>query len=327
MSTEAVGKILEMLRHQEAPLSGAEMSKTLGISRNAVWKHIKTLRREGYSIEAKPASGYRLLGVPTHPTPWEIQAGLGTEKIGRRIYTLSQVSSTNEVAFRLALNGAEEGEVILAESQTKGKGRMGRPWESPAGLNIYLSIILRPRILPSKTPLITLMAAVACAEAIDVVAGLLPAIKWPNDLLIARKKLGGILTEADMELDRINFVVVGIGINVNMTHSSFPPSIRDTATSIRELLGREISRIALIQAVLRQIEQWYERLRQGRGGEITKRWKELSLVKGQAIEVTSLGKVVRGTALDIDEDGALLVQTDNTKIKRVVAGDVTLKGR
>lgn len=316
-----------MLRHREAPLSGMEMSKTLGISRNAVWKHIKTLRREGYRIEAKPASGYRLVAVPSHPTSWEIQAGLGTEQIGKEIYTLPQASSTNEVAFRLALKGAEEGTAVLAELQTKGKGRMGRTWESPAGLNIYLSIILRPRMVPSKTPLITLMAAVACAEAIDEVAGLLPAIKWPNDLLLEGKKLGGILTEADMELDTINFVVVGIGINVNMTRLSFPPSIKDTATSLQEALGREISRIALIQAILRHMEQWYERLRQGRGAEITRRWKELSLVKGQQIEVTSLGEVVRGTALDIDEDGALLVQTDNTTIKKVVAGDVTLKGR
>jgi BirA family transcriptional regulator, biotin operon repressor / biotin---[acetyl-CoA-carboxylase] ligase len=327
MSAEAAGRILEMLRHQEAPLSGAEMSKTLGISRSAVWKHIKTLRREGYRIEAKPASGYRLVGVPSHPTPWEIQAGLGTAHIGKRIYTFSQASSTNEVAFRLALKGAEEGEVVLAESQTEGKGRMGRPWESPAGLNIYLSIILRPRIVPSKTPLITLMAAVACAEAMDEVAGLLPAIKWPNDLLLERKKLGGILTEADMELDRINFVVVGIGINVNMTRSSFPSSIKDTATSLQEALGREISRIALTQAILRHMEQWYQRLGQGRGEEITRRWKELALIEGQQIEVTSLGEVVRGTALDIDEDGALLVQTDNTTIRRIVAGDVTLKGR
>jgi len=318
---------LEMLRQQEAPLSGAEMSKTLGISRSAVWKHIKALRREGYRIEAKPASGYRLIAVPAHPTPWEIQAGLGTQQIGKRIYTLSQASSTNEVAFGLALKGAEEGVVVLAESQIKGKGRMGRPWESPAGLNIYLSLILRPRIVPSKTPLITLMAAVACAEAIDKVTGLLPAIKWPNDLLLERKKLGGILTEADMELDRINFVVVGIGINVNMTRALFPPSIKDTATSLHVALGREISRIALIQAVLQQMEQWYQRLAQGKVEEIRRRWKELSLVKGQAIEVTSLGEVVRGTALDIDEDGALLVQTDTNTIKRVVAGDVTLKGR
>jgi BirA family biotin operon repressor/biotin-[acetyl-CoA-carboxylase] ligase len=327
MSAEAAGRILEMLRRQEVHLSGAQMSKTLGISRSAVWKHIKALRREGYRIEAKPASGYRLLALPSHPTPWEIRAGLGTEHIGKRIYTLSQASSTNEVAFRLALKGAGEGVVVLAESQTKGKGRMGRPWESPTGLNIYLSLILRPRIVPSKTPLITLMAAVACAEAIDEVTGLLPAIKWPNDLLLKRKKLGGILTEADMELDRINFLVVGIGINVNMTRTLFPPSIKDTATSLQEALGREIPRIALIQAILRHLEQWYKRLGQGRGEEIRRRWKELALVEGQEIEVTSLGEVVTGTALDIDEDGALLIQTDNTTIKRVVAGDVTLKGR
>jgi BirA family biotin operon repressor/biotin-[acetyl-CoA-carboxylase] ligase len=180
--------------------------------------------------------------------------------------------------------------------------------------------------VPSKTPLITLMAAVACAEAIDEVAGFIPAIKWPNDLLVKGKKLGGILTEADMELDRINFVVVGMGINVNMTPASFPASIKKTATSLQESLGREISRTALIQSILRHLEQWYKKLEQGRREEITRRWKELSSINGLTIEVTSLGEVIRGTALDIDEDGALLVQTDNTTIKRVVAGDITLRG-
>jgi BirA family biotin operon repressor/biotin-[acetyl-CoA-carboxylase] ligase len=264
--------------------------------------------------------------VPAHPTQWEIQAGLRTEQIGKKIYVFSHVASTNDVAFRLALNGGEEGAVVLAESQTKGKGRMGRQWESPAGLNIYLSIILRPRILPSKTPLITLMAAVACAEAIDEVVGFIPAIKWPNDLLLEGKKLGGILTEADMEMDRINFVIVGIGINVNMTRKAFPLSIRDTATSLLEACGREISRTALTQAILRHLEQWYTRLGQGRGGEIRRRWEELSLVRGQEIEITFMGEVVRGTAQEIDEDGALLVQTNNGTIRRVVAGDVAIRG-
>ncbi len=326
MSADAAGRILEMLREQDDRLSGAAMSKILGISRSAIWKHIKSLRREGYRIEAKPASGYRLVSVPEQPTPWEIQSGLRTEQFGKKIYAFPQIVSTNEVAFRLALNGAEEGEVVVAESQTKGKGRMGRQWESPAGLNIYLSIILRPKMLPNKTPLITLMAAVACAEAIDEVVGLIPAIKWPNDLMIGKKKLGGILTEADMELDRIHFVVVGIGINVNMPPSEFPPSIKDIATSLLEAGGRNVSRTALTQAILRQLEQWYARLGQGRAEEIRRRWLELSLVRGQEIEVAFMEEVVRGTALEIDEDGALLVQTNNGTIRRIVAGDVTVRG-
>jgi BirA family biotin operon repressor/biotin-[acetyl-CoA-carboxylase] ligase len=316
-----------MLRGTEGRFSGAAMSKALGISRSAVWKHITSLRREGYRIEAKPASGYRLVAIPKQMTQWEIQAGLGTEQFGTRVYVFSQVASTNEVAYRLALNGAQEGAVVVAESQTKGKGRMGRRWESPGGLNIYLSIILRPTILPSKAPLITLMAAVACAEAIGEVAGFVPAIKWPNDLLIGRKKLGGILAEADMELDRINFIVVGIGVNVNMHRSDFSTSIRDAATSLQEALGREVARIDLIQAILRQLEAWYARLALGKELEIRSRWEELSLVKGQEIKVAFMGEVVKGTALEVDEDGALLVQTDNGTIRRVVAGDVTLKGR
>jgi len=315
-----------MLRGKEMHLSGTEISKALGISRSAIWKHIRSLRREGYQIEARPARGYRLLAVPQHPTQWEIQADLGTEQFGKDIYVFSEVDSTNVVAFRLVMQGAQEGTVVLAESQTRGKGRLGRRWESPAGSNIYLSIILRPKIPPTKLPLITLMAAVACAEAIEEVAGLLPTIKWPNDLLIKGKKLGGILTEADMEMDVINFVVVGIGINCNMTRTSFPPSIQDTATSLQEALGREISRLPLIRAILRNLEQWYTVLVQGRGREIRRRWKELSHIGGKGIAVTFMGTVVEGTALDIDDDGALLVQVGGGGVKRIVAGDVLVRG-
>jgi len=326
MTSDAPGRILEMLRDRQAHLSGAEISTVLGISRSAIWKHIRSLRRAGYQIKAKPACGYRLIAVPDHPTQWEIQAGLGTERFGKDIYVFPQIDSTNVVAFRLAMRGAQEGAVVLAESQTQGKGRVGRRWESPAGSNIYLSIILRPKIPPTKIPLITLMAAVACAEAIEEVTGLIPTIKWPNDLLIGEKKLGGILTEADMEMDVINFVVVGIGINCNMTRTSFPPSIQDAATSLQEALGGEMSRLLLIQAMLRYLEQWYTILVQGRGGEIRRRWKELSQIEGKEVAVSFMGTVVKGTALDIDDDGVLLVQEGGGGLKRVVAGDVHIRG-
>jgi len=325
MSAEAAGKILEMLRGDNIHLSGTEISKALGISRSAIWKHIQSLRRAGYQIEAKPARGYRLIAVPAHPTQWEIQAGLGTERFGKDIYVFPEVNSTNVVAFRLALRGAQEGAVVLAESQTRGKGRVGRRWESPAGSNIYLSIILRPKIPPTKIPLITLMAAVACAEAIEETAGFIPTIKWPNDLLVGEKKLGGILTEADMEMDVINFVVVGLGVNCNMTRASFPPSIQDTATSLQEALGEKISRLLLIQAILRNMEQWYTILVQGQGGEIRRRWKELSQIEGKEVAVSFMGAVVKGTALDIDDDGVLLVQEGGGELKRVVAGDVHVR--
>ena len=326
MSSDAAGRILDMLRSQTGRLSGAEISRILGISRSAIWKHISALRREGYQIEAKHASGYQLIAAPTHLTTWEIQAGMGTEQFGVKIHAFSHCDSTNAIAFRLALNGADEGEVVVAESQTAGKGRMGRSWESPPGVNCYLSIILRPSFPPNKMPLITLTTAVACAEAIQEVTGLLPGIKWPNDLLLNGKKLGGILTEADMEMDRINFVVVGIGINVNMPRSSFPASIRDTATSLRETLGGETSRIALIQALLRNFELWYKRFGEGGGKEVRRRWEEISQIRGKEVEVDFMGEVVRGKALEIDADGALLVQEAGGEVKRIVAGDVHVRG-
>ncbi|MEJ2066998.1 MAG: biotin--[acetyl-CoA-carboxylase] ligase [Deltaproteobacteria bacterium] len=311
-----------MLRNRQARLSGAEISKVLGISRSAIWKHIRALRREGYQIEAKPASGYRLIAAPSHLTAWEIQAGLETEEIGTKTHLFSNVDSSNTVAFQLALKGASEGEVVVVDSQTAGKGRMGRRWESPTGVNIYLSIILRPLFPPSKIPLITLMTAIACVEAIEEVTQMLPAIKWPNDLLLGEKKLGGILTEADMEMDRINFVIVGIGINVNMTRGAFPPSIRDTASSLQEALGKQISRILIIQAIL----LWYTRFKEGRVEAITRRWEELSQIRGKHVSVDFMGETVQGQVLEIDADGALLVQEAGGELKRIVAGDVHVRG-
>jgi BirA family biotin operon repressor/biotin-[acetyl-CoA-carboxylase] ligase len=203
---------------------------------------------------------------------------------------------------------------------------MARRWESPPDVNIYLSIILRPRIPPSKIPLVNLMAAVACAEAIEEVGAQRPTVKWPNDLMMSGKKLGGILTEGDMEMDVINFVIVGIGINVNMSRNSFPPSIADIATSLKEELGREISRIGLIQEILRKMEMWYERFAEDRQEELRERWEELSQVKGREVEVNFMGQVVKGKALGIDEDGALLVQETGERVRRVVAGDVRVGG-
>jgi BirA family biotin operon repressor/biotin-[acetyl-CoA-carboxylase] ligase len=326
MTSDAAGRILEMLRNRQERLSGVEISKILGISRSAIWKHIKALRREGYQIEAKPSIGYQLIAAPTHLTAWEIQAGLGTDQIGKKVHFFLNVDSTNTAAFRLALNGAFEGEVVVVESQHGGKGRMGRQWESPPGVNIYLSIILRPPFPPSKIPLITLMTAVACAEAIEEVTGLVPAIKWPNDLLINDKKLGGILTEADMEMDRINFIIVGIGINVNMPRSAFPPSIKDTATSLQEVLGKQVSRVTIIQALLQKFELWYTRFKEGKGEAITRRWEELAQIKGKEVSVGFMGDIVQGQALEIDADGALLVQEAGGEVKRVVAGDVDVRG-
>lgn len=314
-----------MLRGREGYLSGAEMSRVLGVSRSAIWKQIRSLRREGYTIESKPTSGYRLKAVPSHLTTWELQAGLQTAIFGKTVHTFMYVDSTNDAAFRLALGGAEEGEVVVAEAQTKGKGRMGRRWESPPGVNIYSSLILRPKMPPSRIPLITLMAAVACAEAIEQVTALLPIIKWPNDLLIEGKKAGGILTEADMEMDLINFVIVGIGINVNMPRSSFPQTIEDVATSLREELGHEVSRIALIHAMMTRLEFWYTKLTGGEEAELRDRWEGLTQVKGQKVEAQFMDSVVTGEALGIDDDGALLVQENGGRVKRVVAGDVTFK--
>ncbi len=313
--------LLEILRSREGFVSGEEMARRLGVSRAAVWKGIQTLRRKGYEIEAQLAKGYRLVASPKGLSALEIKRGLRCRLLGRKVHLFQVVDSTNTVAYRRALKGAEEGEVFLAESQTGGRGRMGRSWSSPAGLNLYLSVLLRPQLPPAKVPLITLMAAVASAEAVEEATGLRPEIKWPNDLLLRGRKLGGILAEAASEADLIAFLVLGIGINVNALARDFPEDVRGVATSLRQELGREVDRVEVIRALLERLEAWYVRLLEGDAQGVIQTWEELARVRGRLVEVAFMGDRVRGEVQGVDEDGALLLR-EGGRERRVVAGDL-----
>jgi BirA family transcriptional regulator, biotin operon repressor / biotin---[acetyl-CoA-carboxylase] ligase len=318
-------EILRLLKERSSNfVSGEEISRRLRITRTAVWKRMRILRTLGYVIEASPRSGYRLIQSPDLLLPSEILPTLRTKWMGKSIHYFNTIDSTNSVAYQLALDGAKEGEVVIAESQEKGRGRLGRQWVSPPSLNLYLSVILRPDIPPHRASLITLLAAVATADAIEKYSGLKPSIKWPNDLLLGKRKVAGLLNEIHSETDHVHFVILGMGVNLNMDEKGFPRAIRVKATSLKREMGRSVSRRAFAVLLLEELERWYERFLK-EGDPVLKAWRDRARIQGRRVRVTSFGEVLIGRAVDIDSDGALILTTKGGKRKRIVAGDIEYK--
>ena len=310
--------LLFLLKHA-APshISGEEIARALDVSRSAVWKKIQELEEVGYRIRAVPHLGYQLTGLPERLVPEEIRSYLKTRDLGCRIFVFPTIDSTNRVALDMGRKGAPHGQAILAESQSAGRGRLGRAWNSPAGKGIYLSLILRPKLELSQVPKLTLAAAVAAAETLESAGLRNVRIKWPNDLLINGKKACGILTEMVAEADRVECVVLGIGVNVNADQPDLPPH----ATSLKLESGRNLDRNVLTADLLNRLER---RLGQvtGRSWEQTRAaWNRRSAVKGKSVRVTTLSQAVVGTAQGIDPSGALLVKT-REGVKKVYSGDV-----
>jgi BirA family biotin operon repressor/biotin-[acetyl-CoA-carboxylase] ligase len=306
--------------------SGEALAAQLGVTRAAVWKAIRQLGDKGYRIESCAAKGYRLVATPDLDPDALRQGIIGTgSKIGHDIRFLESVASTNIVAADLAAQGAGDGATIIADAQTAGKGRLGRSWVSPTGRNIYMSIILRPNLMPRDAPILTLMTAVAFASAIRLATSVPCAIKWPNDLMVGSRKLGGILTELTADMDHIAYAVVGIGINVNLAREDLPDEIQTLATSLMIETGGSVqSRTELIRCMLVEMDRWY-RLVQERGKmPVLDAWRELSCTLGQSVKVSMGAETFTGSAEDIDEEGLLVVRLDSGLIRKVSAGDVTL---
>ncbi|MBM4776347.1 MAG: biotin--[acetyl-CoA-carboxylase] ligase [Archangiaceae bacterium] len=301
-------------------ISGATLSDKLGLSRTAVWKYVETLRKLGYTIEAQPARGYRLLQVPDRLTPLEVSPLLSTRDLGRTLHHFEALPSTNVQAFELAQEGALHGEVVITESQTAGKGRRGRAWVSPAGKNLAMSVILRPEIPPTRAPELTLVAAVALAETLKE-AGANAQIKWPNDVQLDGLKVAGILTELSADTERVHFIVLGIGVNLNTEVSDFPPEVRELATSVAIARQQQVPRALFTAALLTKLEQWLDTWQEEGFAPVRKAWKSLSSILGKDVLVRSDAKELRGVAEDIDESGALLLRVDG-RLERVLAGDV-----
>ena len=301
-------------------VSGEELSRAAGVTRSAIWIEIEKLRGEGYKILAEPHSGYQLVGIPDRLTVQELSWNLRVSKIGRRIHAYDTTDSTMDVAQRLAAAGEPEGSVVFAEGQGRGRGRMGRTWISPKGKGIYCSVILRPPLQLTEIPKITLMAAVGVARAVETATGLRPEIKWPNDLLIGGKKLCGILTELNAELNRVNHVVVGIGMNVNTPADKLPAH----GTSLLQETGEKVDRLELARQLLTQLDKTYAQFLKEGMEPILEEWRRFAGFLGRRIRVSMEGRVLDGQALDVDPSGALLVRTDTGLVESVSAGEVLL---
>lgn len=318
------GRILELLRAGEGFASGAALSRLLGVSRTAVWKHVKGLRSQGYRIEAVPAKGYRLIASPSLFTPLDLSAGLATRRIGSRLVCLKETESTNAVAFRLAEEGAPEGTVVFADAQSAGKGRLGRVWISPAGVNLYCSVVLRPPITPVAACQLTFLSVVAVARAIESCTELAPQIKWPNDILVSGKKVAGLLNEMNAETEKVNFVVLGIGVNLNMRLSQLGEGVRHPATSLLEEGGVEVDRVAFARALLKELDQLYDRFLVEGEGPVRAEWLERSAIRGRSVRVSCGAREFSGEVQGVDAFGALLVRLPGGAVETVLSGDVTL---
>ena len=324
MTTDA--KILFALRANPEGVSGAQLAEQLAISRAAIWSRIEELRQAGYKIEAGPHFGYRLVSSPDALHADDLLARLGkTKVIGRDIRVFEETTSTNDVIEKLARDGVKEGVVVFAESQTKGRGRLGRKWMSPTHKGLWFSILLRPKLSPQETTQLTVASATAVRRAIKTITGLSAEIKWPNDLLIGGKKVVGILTEMSAEVDCVRHVILGIGVDVNQAANEFPPELRKIATSLKLETGEEISRAELAVEILRELDFDYARICGGKFAQLADEWETGCLTIGKNVSVQMGARLVRGCAEALDDDGALLVRTEHGHLERVIGGDVTLE--
>ena len=318
-------KVLLLLSGAEGFVSGQELSEKLGISRTAVWKIVHSLQEQGYEIEAVRNRGYRLISVPDILSAETVEASARTRWAGRKVIYRDEVDSTNDLAKQFAEDGAEHGTLVMADCQDAGKGRRGRGFSCPAGCGIWMSLIIRDRIEPANASMLTLAAGLAVAQGIEAVSGLKPQIKWPNDVILDGKKVCGILTEMSLQMDGcVNYIVVGIGINVN--NEEFPEAIRDVAVSISMETGKPVNRVALTGEVLRRFEDCYETfmrtqnlegLRAEYNGRLVNRGKEVRVLDPKA--------PWNGTAEGINERGELLVRTADG-IRHVSSGEVSVRG-
>ncbi|MFS0863375.1 biotin--[acetyl-CoA-carboxylase] ligase [Fredinandcohnia sp. 179-A 10B2 NHS] len=305
-------------------ISGQKISEQLGCSRTAVWKHIEDLRNEGYELEAVRKLGYRIITKPDKISSNEIQLGLETKFMGRNIHFEETVTSTQKIAHRLAYEGAKEGTIVVAEEQNSGRGRLDRVWFSPKHTGIWMSIVLRPSIPPSKAPQLTLLAAVGVVQAIQEVTGMEPDIKWPNDILLKGKKVVGILTELQAETDRINSVIIGIGINVNQQSNDFPQPLKEIATSLAIEKGVKIDRARLIQCILLKIENLYNEYLKSGFTVVKLLWESYATSIGKNIVARTLQGSIEGQAIGITDEGVLMIEDSSGTIHHIYSADIEL---
>jgi BirA family transcriptional regulator, biotin operon repressor / biotin---[acetyl-CoA-carboxylase] ligase len=313
------------------PVSGQAIGRVLTISRAAVWKRVEGLRKVGYQIESVPRRGYVLVAEPDTPTTVAVgrhlknmagDTGLFSEE---KLHFFETLNSTNEKAGVMARAGASDGTVIVADHQSQGRGRLGRLWDSPAGVNLYFSMILRPAIEPRYAAQLTLLTGLALADTVSAVGADSVEIKWPNDLLLAGKKLAGILTEMAVEADRVQFVVIGVGVNVNVPLDGLLPEISEIAMTLANHLKKKVKRSTFLADFLCRFQILYRQYLQDGFAPIRSIWLERSRIKGCRVQINLLNDSFTAWAVDLDVDGFLIVKREDTGLEvRVLAGDVLL---
>ena len=323
--------VLSLLRKEEAFLSGQELSRRLGLSRAAVWKAVDALRREGYEIEARTGLGYRLTFTPDALTEPEIRSFLGpTAVIGRELRCFEELDSTNNYLKSLSLTDAPDGLAVTADSQTAGRGRMDRSFQSPRGQGIYLSVLLRPQLPPDRLPPVTALAGVSVCAAVERVCGVRPGLKWPNDPVLGGRKLCGILTEVSLEAEtgRLQSLVLGVGVNVAQGPEDFSPEVREMATSLLQFLGKPVSRPRLTAALLEELDKAYAALLTGDLSEYLAAYRRDCVNLGKTVQLVPFGGGQRETAqaVDIDEEFGLVVRGAGGAERAVRSGEVSVRG-
>lgn len=318
-------EILRALRETDGYVSGQELCRKMGVSRTAVWKNIRALQEDGYEIEAVTNRGYRLAGVPDTVAEEEVASRLQTERMGRQIKYFSRIDSTNQYAKRIAEEGASDGTLIIADEQTAGKGRSGRTWVTPPSEAIAFTLLLRPKLSPDRISMVTLVMGLAVVNAVNALYDVDAGIKWPNDVVIGGRKLCGILTEMSAEVSQVNYIVIGVGINANLT--SFPEEIREIATSLKLELGHAVNRAELIACVMTEFERLYAGFEaQGDLGPVVQEYNELCLNTGNKVRVLDPNGEYTGISRGINSMGELLVETEDGQTREVYAGEVSVRG-
>lgn len=314
-----------MLRESDSYVSGQELCERLGVSRTAVWKAVNRLKEEGYQVEAVRNRGYHIIESPDILTKEELSSMIDTEWAGQTVYYFDQIDSTNIRAKQLGEGGVPHGTLIVAGQQNAGRGRRGRTWESPPGVSIYMSIVLRPEMSPVKAPMLTLVMALSAADSLKEYTGLDVQIKWPNDIVLNGKKLVGILTEMSTEMDYINHVVIGVGINVNTER--LPEELEEKATSLRLETGRIIRRSEIIASIMKRFEENYQLFMETQGlRQMQEKYNSLLINREKEVRILGAKEEYTAYALGINEKGELLVRRDNGKIETVLAGEVSVRG-
>lgn len=316
-------RILQELRTTDGWLNGQSLSRKLEISRAAVSKHVAKLQKDGYKIESAPNRGYRLRSLPDTMSADEVLIHCPAKLAAKISYHhREETTSTNQDAHILATDGAPEYTLVVAESQSAGRGRRGREWLSPAGSGIYATILLRPPFPPEDAPLLTLLAAVVTAEAIKHVSPVSPAIKWPNDILLEGRKIAGILTEISTGPDLLDYALIGFGININTAQNRLPRRPIYPAGSLASITGRKFKRAEILACWLKIFATEYRKLLQGGREQLLKHWLALSNIKGKKITVRRINDSISGNVSGIDSTGALLLQTDDNCIHTILSGDI-----